>query len=317
MPVNLNKPDRWKKDISQSVDFYNKWFMEFAPKTFRESRKEMTELVKGAVVSSNDLYDLNPEMLKAHPVTLSMLRMATAPPIARDRLVGLANVPKSLVNRMEKVGKLPVRMSDEDLDLSLTSILEIIDKLLDRDIFTWLETNEPPTERQRERAATIVADRLTGATADPIIRNAQEQRQLSTIGEFLKANGYNPADVGAGREITDLEPGTFTFRYNVVAGGKKKVNIPIDAIVQPKVLRDDRLPILIEAKSAGDFTNTNKRRKEEATKMRQLKDTYGDEVPFILFLNGYFDGGYLGYEAAEGIDWVWEHRVEDLSEFGI
>lgn len=27
---------------------------------------------------------------------------------------------------------------------------------------------------------------------------------------------------------------------------------------------------------------------------------------FILFLCGYFDSGYLGYEAAEGIDWVWE-----------
>ena len=31
----------------------------------------------------------------------------------------------------------------------------------------------------------------------------------------------------------------------------------------------------------------------------------------------YFDSGYLGYEAAEGIDWVWEHRIEDLEEFGL
>jgi type II restriction enzyme len=28
-------------------------------------------------------------------------------------------------------------------------------------------------------------------------------------------------------------------------------------------------------------------------------------------------GGYLGYEAAEGIDWVWEHRIDDLAEFGV
>lgn len=38
---------------------------------------------------------------------------------------------------------------------------------------------------------------------------------------------------------------------------------------------------------------------------------------FILFLCGYFDSGYLGYEAAEGIDWVWEHRIDDLAEFGL
>ncbi|MEY3760335.1 MAG: hypothetical protein RIR39_1826, partial [Pseudomonadota bacterium] len=23
------------------------------------------------------------------------------------------------------------------------------------------------------------------------------------------------------------------------------------------------------------------------------------------------------YEAAEGIDWVWEHRIDDLAKFGV
>ena len=77
------------------------------------------------------------------------------------------------------------------------------------------------------------------------------------------------------------------------------------------------LPLLVEAKSAGDYTNTNKRRKEEAIKVAQLTSTYGSTIRFILFLCGYFDSGYLGYEAAEGIDWVWEHRMADLAEFGL
>jgi hypothetical protein len=74
---------------------------------------------------------------------------------------------------------------------------------------------------------------------------------------------------------------------------------------------------MIEAKSAGDFANVNKRRKEEAQKMAQLRNTYGREVRFCLFLCGYFDSGYLGYEAAEGIDWIWEHRPDDLKKFGL
>lgn len=74
---------------------------------------------------------------------------------------------------------------------------------------------------------------------------------------------------------------------------------------------------MIEAKSAGDFTNPNKRRKEEAIKISQLRGTYSQELRFILFLSGYFDSGYLGYEAAEGIDWVWEHRIDDWAEFGL
>ena len=31
----------------------------------------------------------------------------------------------------------------------------------------------------------------------------------------------------------------------------------------------------------------------------------------------HFNPRYLGYEAAEGIDWVWEHRINDLAEFGL
>lgn len=31
----------------------------------------------------------------------------------------------------------------------------------------------------------------------------------------------------------------------------------------------------------------------------------------------YFGSDYLGYEAAEGIDWVWEHRIDDFAKLGL
>lgn len=117
-----------------------------------------------------------------------------------------------------------------------------------------------------------------------------------------------------------MQPGTFSFRLNVPVEQEdtgKTIHIPVDAVVMPKAAKPGDFPLLIEAKSAGDFTNVNKRRKEEATKMNQLCRTHGSDVRFVLFLCGYFDSGYLGYEAAEGIDWVWEHRIHDLGEFGL
>jgi hypothetical protein len=123
--------------------------------------------------------------------------------------------------------------------------------------------------------------------------------------------------INADKPLKKMEPATYAIRMNLSVGKLLKVNIPIDVVIQPSKPRKDRLPILIEAKSAGDFTNTNKRRKEEATKIRQLQETYGANVPFILFLCGYFGSDYLGYEAAEGIDWVWEHRIEDLLKLGL
>ena len=104
---------------------------------------------------------------------------------------------------------------------------------------------------------------------------------------------------------------------NLPVGKTRKINIPIDVVIQPRKRPKNHLPLLIEAKSAGDFTNTNKRRKEEATKIHQLQAAYGPSVQFILFLCGYFGSDYLGYEAAEGIDWVWEHRIEDLLSLGL
>ncbi len=314
--INADKPHLWKKDIAVSIDRFNQWFMEFAPEAFRSVRVKTTEHVREAILITDDLRSLDVSTLKAHPGILSTLRMCTAPPLAVDRLVGLANSSKNLVARMEK-GRLPARMDVAVLDAELKNICNIISRLLDRDIFPWLDSREIPTDHERERASTIIADRLCGAVTNPIIRSAQEQRQLHLIGDYLDQLGYRRQHPSPNTPLTEIEPGTYTFRFVVPAGKDRKVNVPVDVVIQPKKLRQDRLPIFIEAKSAGDFTNTNKRRKEEAMKMHQLRASYGNTVVFVLFLCGYFGSDYLGYEAAEGIDWVWEHRIEDLAEIGI
>jgi hypothetical protein len=259
---------------------------------------------------------LTPTMLMAHPDVLPTLRMSTAPPLARDRLIGLAQVSSNLVDVLEQ-GKLPRRMPPEAVEQGLSRICAVIMRLVDQDLFPWLAAQHSPTETEQQRSATVVADRLCGAIADPIIRNAQESRQMALIGDFLVAHGYTQVRSDSFQLMTDMQPGTFSFRRNVAVGGARHVNIPIDVMIQPHRLHSNKLPIFIETKSAGDFTNTNKRRKEEATKIRQLRDEYGEDTPLILFLCGYFNTGYLGYEAAEGLDWIWEHRIEDLLLLGI
>jgi hypothetical protein len=317
MGVNLDRPGKWKEDIAQSVDLYNQWFLNFAPQTYRGERLRATEYVQTMLHRTNLLKGLSPEHLRNAPSILAALRMSTAPPIARDRLVGLANVPKSLVNSMEKDGRLPPQMPEVDIAIHLGKIVQMISRLVDVDIFPWINENRAPGEQEVYRAATIVADRLCGANADPIVRNAQEARQLAKIKAWLESRGYR--DVSKDIRANNMEPGTFAFRLNVqgLKDDNTTVNIPVDAVVMPMGANQGDLPLMIEAKSAGDFTNTNKRRKEEATKVSQLRRNLGNRIQYILFLCGYFDSGYLGYEAAESIDWVWEHRIDDLKEFGL
>lgn len=321
MGVNLDKPHLWKKDINQSVDLYNTWFMYFAPKAYRETRVSTAKSVEEALKETNYLNSVSPALLQRHPEVLPILRMSTCPPIAKDRLVGLAGVTKSLVQNMEDSENphISPRMQRARLITELQRISDIINKMADPDIFTWIPEKRTPDETEIIRSSTIVADRLCGAVADPIIRNAQEKRQLAAITKLLQSKGYVSAKNGVSYD--EMIPGTFSFHTNVpvyVAGEQgETVNIPVDVAIMPLSAQSGDMPLLLEAKSAGDFTNVNKRRKEEAVKMQQLRNTYGSNVSYSLFLCGYFDSGYLGYEAAEGIDWIWEHRINDLEKLGI
>src|SRR5206468_1601166 len=98
------------------------------------------------------------------------------------------------------------------------SIAEIIGRMLDADIFPWVASKKRPTEKERHRAATIVADRLCGAVSDPIIRNAQEKRQLQVLSGYLKGKGYVLKPHPGGKPITEMQPGTFAVRMNVTVG---------------------------------------------------------------------------------------------------
>lgn len=320
MPVNANKPERWKTDIAQSIDLYNIWFMQFAPQVYRDVRIKTARQVEDALVWTNNLRNISSAILQQYPSILPMLRMTTAPPLARDRLIGLAGVSPHLVRSMELQRQIPVQMDNRQLIEELQKIGQIIMQLGDKDLFPWLETARQPTDVEHYRAATIIADRLCGTATDPIVRNAQEQRQLEVIRQWLLKRGYIETKANERAKFDKMEPGTFSFRLNIQVlqeAGARKVIVPVDAVIMPIQAKVGDYPLLIEAKSAGDFTNTNKRRKEEATKIAQLRATYGNEVRFVLFLCGYFDSGYLGYEAAEGIDWVWEHRIDDLAQLGV
>jgi len=320
MPINADKPHLWKADTRASVDQFNQWFMKFAPKAYRETRKKTIESVEQGLTLTKDLTTITPNVIKVNPGILPTLRMSTCPPLARDRLIGLADSTKNFVGCLEE-GRLPPHLAKDLLDAHLKKITTILSQMLDVDIFPWIEEKRKPSNEERYRSSTIVADRLCGAVAEPIVRNAQEKRQLALIEKYLTERGYKLKAHPAATPLNQMEPGTFSFRLNVLVRPSKTeaktVKIPIDAVIQPKKAKLPHLPILIEAKSAGDFTNVNKRRKEEAIKINYLKATYGKDVVFVLFLCGYFDAAYLGYEAAEGIDWIWEHRSQDLNRLGI
>lgn len=309
MDINRKNPDKWNADIQASVAFYNRWFVEFAPPAFRTSREQSAKRVDIAVQKLNSMCDLDDDVLISSPTILPVLRQMTCPPLACDRLAGLAYVRPSVVKSFEEgTARMPTRIK------YAPQIMDVIRDLLDVDLFSWIDGAKSPTEEQRKLAAFVISDRLCGALTDPLIRNEQEHRQIRAITDFLKMKGYVEAKP---KTYKSLEPGEYAVHLNLtVRQGRRDIKLPGDVSIQPRSAKKGAVPLLIEAKSAGDFTNVNKRRKEEAEKVRLLKETYGNPR-FVLFLGGYFDSGYLGFEAAEGIDWIWEHRVTDMEKLGL
>jgi hypothetical protein len=190
MGVNLDKPQRWKQDTRLSVDHYNNWFLDFAPDAYQETRARATLYVEDVLRRTDYLRSITGEVLLDHPDVLEMFRMATAPPIARDRLVGLALVSKSLIESMEKKRRIPRHMPQDRLRQELERISTTIARLIDHDIFPWLDSDLEPAIQDIQRAAVVVADRLCGMLTDPLIRNAQEKRQLDLLTAWLETHGY-------------------------------------------------------------------------------------------------------------------------------
>lgn len=318
--LNADKPQRWNDDTRQSVLQYNEWFMEFAPKTYQDFRKSSIDAVERLFEETDYLSLIDVDRLIEAPDSLTILRMMCAPPIARDRLAGLADVSRSKVKAMEE-GSLPSRGRENFINKDIPKLLGVIFRLLDTDLLPWTSEGVEKKESDVIIAEAVILDRLCGITSDPIIRNSQEKRQLDLITDYLEAKGYtkhDDASIGA----FDMPHGTFAFHKNVrmfknaLDDSEGYVNTPVDVVIMPNDPSIDN-PILIECKSAGDFANTNKRRKEEDTKVTQLRGTYGDGIILYLFLCGYFDATYLGYEAANHMDWIWEHRIEDFEGLGI
>lgn len=317
--INRERTELWGEDWQKSVLLYNTWFMEAAPEAYRDARAKVVADVERLFKATDYMRSLTPEVIKGNPSIVSTLRQATAPPIARDRLMGLAGSKKSLIKTLEEEKRLPPRMKQQELTTHLTNICRVVDKMLDRTLFEWLATGTDPTPQQIEIAEVVVGDRRTNVLSDPVIRNVQEARQVAVITEWLEGKGYVRRQVPAATDIHDMDPGTYAIHQNVPVFNDDgdRTNMPIDVVIQPRTPMDSGMPLLIEAKSAGDETNTNKRRKEEAQKVHQLRAFYGDKVDLVLLLTGYFSPGYLGYEASERIDWIWEHRVEDLALAGV
>jgi hypothetical protein len=305
------KPSAWQADIERSVGDYNAWYAAKVPDMFAAERGRAVEEVAAAMGATNDLREFDGSALAARPFLLFVARMSVSPVLARDRFIGFSGANKSLVESMERHQRIPPR--SRNVAAQLDEMADFLRPLFDPSLLAWLGDRRGPSSDERDKVRLVVGDRLAHALYLPLLRNAQEARQKALMREYLESAGFTESKAAA----FEMPPGTFALGRNVPATREdgQPQNLPVDCVVSPL---DERPLACVELKSAGDFANVNKRRKEESAKAEALRRAHGEKAVFLLQLFGYFDKNYLGFEASAGIDWAWDHRLSDLAPyFGI
>ena len=306
--------NRWKEDIAASVAEYNAWYLRFSATAYQEARAEAVQVVERTLKTTNFLRRIDAATLWRNPGIIQGLRMTSSPTWAVDRLIGISGAKASLIKNMEENST--GRNRENKMRPHTEVIIATIVAGIDHNLLPWLDPKRAPTPTEYRRAFEIMTDRLAISIANPVIRNEQETRQIRALSAWLDAREYrNDPNATYERMI----PGTYRVQLKVQGrrDNGNNVNIPVDIAIMPAEAAPGSRPILMECKSAGDFANVNKRRKEESDKHRNLVNRYGDGVLYVLYLSGYFDANYLAYEQDAGIQCFWHHRIEDLGQLGL
>ena len=308
--LNRDKhPSDWIADIGQSVKEYDAWYPAAARKILEQTRSEAAALTLEVMTKTNQFRTITAEVLRELPQSSYILRQALLPPLARDRLVTMSGANKSLVQNMERNGKLG--KETDGLGAQLTNLADYFTKNLDPSLFSWVSAGGSPVQADIDRVLIILGDRHALACFNTLFRNEQERRQKELLRGHLTDRDFKELTSKDG-DVMKMPPGSFSMGRNLE--GKQDDGtvrrLPTDCVVAPL---DSSLPtIALEMKSAGDWANVNKRRKEEADKHHVLKNRHGSKITMVLQLFGYFNETYLVTERSAGIDWAWDHRLEDL-----
>ena len=215
----------------------------------------------------------------------------------REVLATRSGVGKGIVSSIERTGD----ARSAQARAALPSLAKTVDRFLDPVIAPWLAEGRDPTGEEKSAWITIVGDRMARASADSILRNLQERRQELAFCGCLEALGYRRVS-----KLSDMSPGAYMMRPPIHAGTSDS-RIPIDVLVHPL---DGSPQVFVELKSAGDVTNTNKRRKEESARAKKIRETFGVNTRYVLVLGGHFDTVFVNHMKGDDIEWIWEHDVE-------
>jgi type II restriction enzyme len=305
--MNAKSPELWDDDRLMAKQKIISWLADSKDADhLRFEIETSTRLILENIFTQKSLESV----ISKNPEALKVLRSLTRRDIGTSQMATFLNVTTNVLESFEAGRKV-----SEGLALGAENILL---KELDQGISGWILEGREPSIEEFNRTLWISSDRILRRSTSTSLRYKHEPRQLEKLENYLNSKGLKKID---GASIKDprsgMPMGTYSFRVSIQGMTSDGLILmqTVDALIKPFSNSDSLLPIFLEAKSMTDEVNPNKRQKEEAQKVESAKRRWqleNERLNFVLLLGGTVPKRYLQVEAGSDLDWIWEHRVEDL-----
>lgn len=307
--MNAKSSHKWEDDRSLAKEEIINWL------AITASTKNSRSIIESEISQRlNKLASLNSieKSILLDQKILTGLRSLTRRDIGTSQIATFLGVGTSMYEAIER--------GDKSVESILSDVVSLLEKELDESLATWILEKRNPSKDELSRSVIVAADRILRRSTSTELRYKHEPRQLDKLKTFLRSRNFvEVSSTGIADPRNDMEPGTYAFRVNIdgttIDGVTLKQNV--DTLIMPISKSNNVLPIFLEAKSMTDEVNPNKRQKEEAQKVDNVRRRWqkpGERLNFLLLLGGTVPRRYLEVEAGSGLDWIWEHRIEDLDD---
>mgnify|MGYP001045464706 CR=1 FL=1 len=223
------------------------------------------------------------------------LRYLAGPPISDDDLQVLANV--------DSLASSVISQNPQ----ALRNVFDVIERVLDKRRFPWVDQGDPPTTQQREAALLASSGLLAAQRIATERRNEGKDKQETKVKNYLRSLGFSEVPASAINTIVK-GPQARQFCAECLLGTRKA-----DVVVR---LHDTRL-MAIECKVSNSATNSVKRlNNDAAAKAERWINQFGKaQVVPVAVLAGVFK--VLNLEQAQdlGLTLFWSHDLDKLGAF--
>ena len=260
------------------------------PTAFYAAIDEVAPKVEEAMVATDNLRQLNGDVLAENQTLWQTLRYFCAPPVSEEDLWTL-------------VGH---KFKNMRSDIAPTTA-EALAAVLDNRRFPWVELDRAPTDIERANAIAATTTLLAHETLKTTRRGISSKAQEDDVSDALVAAGLKLDPSRSVIETLDqLERGSFS-RERKVSGAK--CDIPIR-------LRDGRL-LALECKVSNGPKNGWKRlSREVGGKSQTWTDVFGKQVLTAALIAGVFDFSCVQKtQNNQDVYIFWQHDLQSLVKF--